>query len=69
MGRKGVSKRKPAKSKVLPVSNASAKGAVTSIMHASESSASQTIGSGAATTNSKGGKPKTSDSQQANKKR
>jgi hypothetical protein len=69
MGRKGVSKRKPPKSKNQPVSTGSTKNPVSALALASESTQSQSINNGEAISIVRGGKKKSTDAQQTNKKR
>ncbi len=58
MGRKGVSKRKPPKSKQSKVSSGSSNGAVSNIVRVSESPVAKSIGKGEAISTGKGGKKK-----------
>jgi hypothetical protein len=67
MGRKGVSKRKPPKSKISPVSRTN--GAVPALVREVASPAPQRLGEGDAISIGKGGKKKSSDARQKNKKR
>jgi hypothetical protein len=69
MGRKGVSKRKPPKSKGPPVLGGSTNTTVSTLTHASESPVPQSLGKGEAISVDKGGKKKSSSTQQNNKRR
>lgn len=58
MGRKGVSKRKPAKSKKPTTQPVSSNGAVSNIARISETPAAQLVGKGEGITSSRGNKKK-----------
>jgi hypothetical protein len=69
MGRKGVSKRKPSKSKAAPEMSSNTFGSLSAIARSSESPAPQILGKGESISTGKNGKKKSSDSHQRNKKR
>lgn len=69
MGRKGVSKRKPNKTKTSPVSNMGTNSVSATLAHASDSPAPLAAGKGEPSSIGKGGKKKSSDSSQNNKRR